>query len=154
MASYIVNPEVAKLFDGRTFTWVGSNPLAWYMQEKLGLPRSSQVIEQGTISACLPSLADLWGCKKVCLVGQDLAVRPDGQTHTKDSFYTDTHYPEVDFSRCKKMDGNTCSEVFVEEKLYVYLDTFRQLTQHFKNISFINTSVHGVKIEGAPYKGY
>jgi hypothetical protein len=96
-------------------------------------------------------LAAVLGCDRVCLVGQDMAVREDGRSHVSDSFYTDLAANQVDVASCRRLPGNTAESVPVEEKLYVYLKTFEQLVAQRPRLSFLNTSKYGARIAGVPY---
>lgn len=154
VAPYHVNEKVIKAFEGRTFTWSNANILVNYIRKNLGLRASTPVAELGTVSSAIASLATLWGCSKVYLVGQDFSVNPNGQTHSKYSFYTDTRYPDIDFKKCRKLSGNQLHEVLVEEKLFIYLKLFIQLIADSPHIEYINTSPLGAKIEGASYEDF
>lgn len=150
----IVYPEVVRLFEGRTFIWSGANELFTEWRRRLGMPPGVRIVEQGTVSACGVDLAIIMGCDRVCLVGQDLAVKDDGQSHASDSFYTDMQANHVDLSSCRKLPGNTRPAVWVEEKLYVYLKTFEQLALHRRQARFCNTARLGARIEGMPYMDF
>jgi len=156
VSSTFVHSGVVKLFAGRNFTWAGANSLIRLLRKRVGLPEGSSIIEQGTISACVPDFARVWGTNKICLVGQDMAVTSTGQSHTADSFYADEGRLRVHLDKCRMLPGNTFTQVPVEEKLYVYLKTFEQLIHapDYQNLEFINTARTGVKIQGAPYKTY
>lgn len=150
----IVNPEVVRLFAGRTFTWSGSNELVQILRRRAGLPPGTSIVEQGTVSACAVDLAVLFGCDRICLVGQDLAIRPDGRSHAQDSFYSDLGWNRADLMECRRLPGNTLPEVLVESKLYVYLKTFEQLVVHRPGLKWCNTSRLGARIAGVPYLGF
>jgi hypothetical protein len=147
----IVDPAVVRLFDGRMFTWSGSNQLVTELRRRAGLPPGTTLIERGTVSACAVDLAVVLGCDRVCLVGQDLAIRTDGRTHAQDSFYTDINANGVPLAGCRLLPGNTFAEVPVEEKLFVYLKTFEQLVQQRTELKFLNTARLGARIAGVPY---
>lgn len=147
----IVHPDVVGLFQGRTFVWSGSNELFLELRRRLGLPAGIRIVEQGTVSACGVDLALILGCDRVCLVGQDLAVREDGRSHAQDSFYTDFGTNRTDTEECRRLPGNTLPEVLVESKLYIYLKTFEQLAAHRPQLKFCNTSRLGARIAGMPY---
>lgn len=150
----IVDPAVVRLFPGRVFTWSGGNALWSGIRQRCGLPAGTTLIEQGTVSACAVDLAVLLGCDRVCLVGQDLAVRGDGRSHASDSFYTDLQANHADVNRCRLLPGNTLPQVPVEEKLYVYLKTFTQLVTQRPQLRFLNTARLGARIEGVPYADF
>jgi hypothetical protein len=139
------------MFSGRAFIWSGANQLFVELRRRLGLPPGIQIVEQGTVSACGVDLAIIMGCERICLVGQDLAVRDNGQSHASDSFYTDMKANRIDTSGCRRLPGNTRAEVLVEEKLFVYLKTFEQLALHRQQARFCNTARLGARIEGMPY---
>lgn len=147
----IVHPDVVRMFSGRSFVWSGANQLFVELRRRLGLPPGIQIVEQGTVSACGVDLAIIMGCDRICLVGQDLAVRDNGQSHASDSFYTDMQANRIDTSGCRRLPGNTRPEVLVEEKLFVYLKTFEQLALHRQQARFCNTARLGARIEGMPY---
>ncbi|MEM9159482.1 MAG: 6-hydroxymethylpterin diphosphokinase MptE-like protein, partial [Verrucomicrobiota bacterium] len=153
VAPFIVYPKVSELFEGRTVTWSENNVLATSFREALGLGVGSRVVEQGTVSACGFDLAKVLGCRRILMVGQDLAAREDGQTHATDSFYTGEGLNFTDVEACRWMPGNTIEKVPVESKLYVYLKTFEQLAGSYgEDLELVNTSRLGARIEGIPYE--
>ena len=147
----IVNPEVVAMFEDRCLTWSGSNEIFTEMRRRCGLPVGTTLVEHGTVSACAVDLAALLGCDRVCLVGQDLAVRTDGRTHAVDTFYSDLKLNAVDPGKCRMLSGNTLDRVPVEEKLYVYLKAFEQLVARMPHMRFCNTARLGARIEGVDY---
>ena len=147
----IVHPEVVRLFRGRTFIWSGANELFLELRRRLGMTDGIRNVEQGTVSASAIDLGIIMGCDRICLVGQDLAIRPDGRSHAADSFYTDLNANRAEVDECRRLPGNTLPEVLVEAKLYVYLKTFEQLAAHRPQARFCNTSRLGARIEGIPY---
>ncbi len=147
----IVHPDVVRLFRGRTFVWTGANELFLELRRRLGMPPGIRIVEQGTVSACAVDLGIIMGCERICLVGQDLAIRPDGRSHAADSFYTDMNANRVDPQDCRRLPGNTLPEVLVESKLHIYLKTFEQLAVHRPHMKFCNTARLGARIEGIPY---
>lgn len=147
----IVHPDVPRMFAGRTFIWSGANELFLELRRRLKMPPGIRIVEQGTVSACAIDLGIIMGCDRICLVGQDLAVRPDGRSHASDSFYSDMNANRADTEACRRLPGNTLPEVLVEGKLYVYLKTFEQLAAHRPQARFCNTSRLGARIEGIPY---
>lgn len=150
----IVEPSVPRMFGSRCLTWSGSNLLFSEVRRRCGLAPGTQLIEQGTVSACAVDLAVVVGCEKVCFVGQDLAVRSDGRSHVSDSFYADIQSNQVDVTQCRMLPGNVLPEVPVEEKLYVYLKTFEQLIAARPGLQFLNTSRLGARLVGAPYADF
>ncbi|MGH8018566.1 MAG: motility associated factor glycosyltransferase family protein [Opitutaceae bacterium] len=147
----IVNPAVPALFEGRCLGWSGANELFCEVRRRCGLAPGTAFVEQGTVSACAVDLAVLLGCDRVCLVGQDLAVRTDGRSHAADSFYSDLNVNRVDPAACRMLPGNTLERVPVEEKLYVYLKAFEQLAARRPGLRFCNTARLGARIEGVDY---
>lgn len=150
----IVDPRVARMFGSSIFSWSGSNQLVTELRKRCGLPPGTTLVEQGTVSACAVDLAAVIGCDRVCLVGQDLAIREDGRTHVADSFYTDLSVNHANVAQCRRLPGNRGNDVPVEEKLYVYLKTFEQLVARRQAISFLNTAMYGARIEGVPYADF
>ncbi len=149
---FIVHPPVVETFFPRILTWSGENLLASYLRLKLGLPLGTNVIEKGTVSACAFDLARIFGCSEIVLVGQDLAISSSGQSHAKDSFYSDLNGNRANVDACRHYPGNTLESVLVEEKLMVYLKTFEELARLNKNrLSIWNTSRLGARIKGIPY---
>ncbi len=147
----IVNPEVPGLFGERRLSWSGANELFSEVRRRCGRAPGTAFIEQGTVSACAVDFAALLGCDRVCLVGQDLAVRMDGRSHAADSFYSDLNANRVDPGTCRMLPGNTLERVPVEEKLYVYLKAFEQLVARRPALRFCNTARLGARIEGVDY---
>ena len=109
------------------------------------------ILEQGTVSGCILDIARVFGCPKVLLVGQDMAMKADGQYYTNDSFYADQgmHYTEV--LRAQNLPGNTLETVPVESRLFVYLRTFEQFVEKYSDIEYANLARLGAKVKGVPY---
>lgn len=154
MAPYLVNPKVVEAFRGRTFTWSTNNFLVSMVHKKLKMGEATQVLEKGTVSATIFSLASLWGCRRICFVGLDLAITKTGKSHTEHSFYADNKYRDVEKSHSYRVPGNVLDEVLAEQKLFVYLKTINQLVKDFSDIEYVNTAPLGAKIEGVPYKAF
>lgn len=154
MCPYFVHPKVVAKFPGTTFTWAVNQTLVNALRKRLGLPPPTPIVELGTISSCVVDLARLWGCKKVCLVGQDFAITADGKSHTDDSFYADDDQNTLDTEECRLLPGNTLKEVHVDSQLFVYLKTFEQLAEDYQDLEFINTARLGAAVKGIPYYSY
>ena len=147
-------PEIVKRFSGRILSWSTLNPIADFIKKRIGRTPGTHILEQGTVSGCVLDLSKLFGCKKVLFVGQDMAVRDDGQYYTSDSFYADSgdHYAET--QKGHRLPGNTKDSVLVESRLFVYLKTFEQFVKNNPNTEYRNLARDGVKIEGVPYLNY
>ncbi|HCR37534.1 MAG TPA: hypothetical protein DIU37_05230 [Opitutae bacterium] len=154
VAPYTVNPEVPKVFPGRIFTWTGQSALAKTLRVRLGLGEGMHILEQGTVSASILDLARLWGCSRVCLVGQDMALGPFGKTHASNSFYADEGRLYEPVSQGMTVPGNEGTPVLTDAQLFVYLKTFEHCVQDFSGIDFINTARTGAAIRGVPYHTY
>ncbi len=148
---FYVDPQVVQLFKGRLLTWTGNNPLIRLVQRRLGMEQGSSILEQGTVSASAFEVGHLWGCRRFCLVGQDMAFTLDGQTHTLDSFYADERRVTKELTGCRMVPGNTIAEVPVDENLLIYLRTFEQIIRDHPEVEVINTSTGGAKVQGVPY---
>ena len=154
LTSFFVHPDVVQHFSGQIMTWEVIQPFSQYVYKALHRSMGPQLQGEGTVANLVGSLADFFGCKKVCLVGQDLACVASGQTHTSDSIYNDRGTLFMDVNDCRECPGNTQEKVFVESKLYLYLQIFNKMADKFKNIEFINTSHLGAKIKDIPYVDY
>lgn len=154
LAPFFVHPEVVRGFFRRTYTWGRQNPIISWLWKTLGREAPSDVLEKGTVSACILDLARQWGCTKVCLVGQDMALTASGQSHSMDSIYSVGGIPRGDLSKCRWLPGNTDEKVPVEHKYLVFLKTFQTFARENPQMSFLNTAEHGVKVEGMPYGTY
>lgn len=155
MAPSYVHPEVVKKFTNRTFTWCTNNELLAYINKQLSKPLGTPILEQGTVSACIVDLAQLWGCTKICLVGQDMALTHSGESHTKDSFYADkNHALYLKLQDCQYLPGNTLKTVPVHARFLDFLKTFNEFPAKYPTIDFINVSTIGAKIKDVPYKTY
>lgn len=154
LCNYYVYPEVISKFKSRVFTWNSGNETCNVIRRKLDLKESTYIPELGTVSACIIDIAKLWGSKKICLVGQDMALTLSGQTHTTDSFYEDDKINTADTQGCRWLPGNTIEKVPVDRQLFAYLQAFNQLVSSYPEINFINTARHGSKIDNVPYKNY
>ena len=144
-------PEIVKRFSGRILSWSTLNPIARIYEEKNWKAPGTPILEQGTVSGCVLDLSRLLGCQKVLFIGQDMAVKDDGQYYTADSFYADSgnHYSET--TKGHKLPGNTKDRVHVESRLFVYLKTFEQFIEKNPGIDYRNLAKDGVKIKGVPY---
>ena len=148
---YYVYPGVVGRFGDRILTWTGNNPLLRLGQERLGHEQGTSLLEQGTVSASVIDLGRLWGCRRICLVGQDMALGADGQTHTIDSFYSDENRIVANLEECRMLPGNTLETVPVDENLIIYLRTFEQLLEENPDLEVINTARQGAKIKRVAY---
>ncbi|MBK1875757.1 motility associated factor glycosyltransferase family protein [Pelagicoccus mobilis] len=160
LCPFMVYPDVVKRFEGRISAWSHNNRVATYFRKVIGKERLAHVAEQGTISACAFDFAIMFGCSSLFFVGQDLAARADGLMHASDSFYADDGPDKAVLGRCRWLPGNTIEKVPVEEKLFVYLKTFEQLSRIYskelkiKNrdqLKVFNLSRLGARIEHMPY---
>ena len=154
LTSFFVHPDVVQHFSGQIMTWEVVQPFSQYVYKMLHHSMGPQLQGEGTVANLVGSLADFLGCKKVCLVGQDLACGASGQTHTSDSIYNDRGTLFMDVNDCRECPGNTQEKVFVESKLYLYLQIFNKMAGKYKHIEFINTSIFGAKIKDIPYVDY
>ena len=144
-------PEIVKRFSGRILSWSTLNPIAEFTKKRIGKAPGTPILEQGTVSGCVLDLSRLLGCQKVLFIGQDMAVKDDGQYYTSDSFYADSgeHYSET--TKGHTLPGNTKDRVHVESRLFVYLKTFEQFVEKNPDIDYRNLAKDGVKIKGVPY---
>ncbi len=164
LCPFMVYPAVVERFDGRIASWAYNNKVATYFRRVIGRDRISHVVEQGTISACAFDIAVTLGCSSLYFVGQDLAARVDGSMHASDSFYTDEGAADkVALDKCRWLPGNTIEKVPVEEKLFVYLKTFEQLSRIYgkelkiknrERLRIYNLSRLGARIEHMPYADF
>lgn len=157
---FMLYPGVVPRFGERVSAWAFGNETATYARRAGGKERFAFVSEQGTVSACAFDLAVILGCPAVFFAGQDLAARTDGKLHLSDSFYSDLGGDTANLSKCRWLPGNTIEKVPVEEKLFIYLKTFEELTRAYttelkaqtgKGLSVYNLSRLGAKVKGMPY---
>ncbi len=160
LCPFMVYPAVVKRFEGRVSAWAHNNSVATYFRKVVGKENGAHVTEQGTISACAFDFAITFGCSSLFFVGQDLAARTDGRMHADDTFYTDLGADKANLDKCRWVPGNTIEKVPVEEKLFVYLKTFEQLSKIFsveleikgrEKLRLYNLSRLGARIENMPY---
>lgn len=157
---FLVHPGVVPRFGDRVITWSLNNAVATHFRKVIGRERCAHVTEQGTVSACAFDLAVIFGSSALFFVGQDLAARVDGRMHASDSFYEDSGTDQTAMDKCRWMPGNTIEKVPVEEKLFVYLKTFAELSKLYskelklrdgKGLPIYNLSRLGARIDGMPY---
>ena len=148
---FFVSPPVVEKFAPKIFTWALNQPMIEIFKSRAQLNPPTPIAEMGTVSSCVVDLARLWGCTKVCLVGQDFALGEDGKSHTSDSFYSDAGQNYSSTQNCRKLPGNTLAQVHVDDKLFVYLKAFEQLVEDYTMLSFINTAPLGAAVKGIPY---
>lgn len=147
-------PEIVKRFSGRILSWCTFNPIVDVLNQRTGGKPRTPIMEQGTVSGCVLDLSALFGCKKVLLVGQDMAVRNDGRYYTDDSFYSDSGSHYADTAQGHQLPGNTQQKVLVEGRLFVYLKTFEQFIAKNPQVEYRNLARTGVRVKGAPYATY
>lgn len=154
VAPFMVHPKVAEAFAGRTLTWSANSEIITYWRQKCGLGQGTEIAEMGTVSGCVLDLARLWGCSKVCFVGQDLAFSASGQTHSAGTFYArrGTHFTNL--KDCLWLPGNHGADVPLDRKLHIFLQCVQRLIAESPQIEFTNTAANGVRIEGAPYRNH
>ena len=150
-APFSAYPAVVERFAGRVLTWTTNNPIVDMIRHRSSREPGTPILEQGTVSGCILDIARVFGCPKVLLVGQDMAMKADGQYYTNDSFYADQgmHYTEV--LRAQNLPGNTLETVPVESRLFVYLRTFEQFVEKYSDIEYANLARLGAKVKGIPY---
>ena len=144
-------PEIVKRFSGRIMTWRTFNPIVDILKDRTGRKPGTNILEKGTVSACVLDISRLLGSRKVLLVGQDMAIRDDGRYYSDDTSYSDSgaHYASTE--KGHRLPGNTQEKVIVEGRLFVYLKTFEQFISENQNVEYRNLARTGVKINGAPY---
>jgi len=156
VAPFIASPGISELFTGRSLCWSGDNNLIINtLRSRLGLKKGTTLEEKGTISISIADFAYIIGSRQLILVGQDMALKSDGQNHTADSIYTDLNiignnpgYPQPDV---KMLPGNALEEVPVTEVLEIYLRIFEQWVEAHPDAQIVNTSAIGSKIKGVDY---
>lgn len=160
LCPFMVYPGVVERFGVNVSAWSFGNLAASHFRELSGVKRQSFFSEQGTVSACAFDLAVILGSPAVFFVGQDLCARADGKLHATDSFYSDQGRDKVSLEDCRWLPGNTLEKVPVEQKLFVYLKTFVELTRAYgkelklkngRGLSLYNLSRLGAKIDGMAY---
>lgn len=151
--TYSVYPKVPLLFKDRVFPLASHNFLITLLRKLLNLQEEPGIVGDGTVSSTVVNLAAFFGCSEVYLVGQDMAVRKDGQFHNTDSFYHDKQQNRVSLSVCKWVEGNNGGKVPVEDKLFAYLKIFENQVSAYHTIRFFNLAREGAKIHGASYLG-
>ena len=121
------------------------------LKDSMGEKPGTQVMEKGTVSACVLDISRVLGSKKVLFIGQDMCVRADGKYYTDDSSYSDSGDHFTNRMDGHRLPGNTVDEVIVEGRLFVYLKTFEQFIAENKNVEYRNLAATGVKVSGADY---
>ncbi len=156
VAPFIVQPQVASLFQDHAFSWGGeNNALLQLLRQRLGLTKGTTLLEKGTISVSVADLVAYMGVKKFFLVGQDMAIRPDGTTHTLNSFYNGYKVEGELFDKnVRFVAGNTSEKVPTLGNLFVYLKTFEQWVEAHPQVELSNTARLGAKISKVPYLTY
>lgn len=151
---FIVYPKVVERFKGRVATWSKNNVLASYLRSRIGLGLGSNVLEFGTVSACVFDIVVLFGCDRLLFLGQDLAFKDDGQMHAADSFYADLNQNQFAEKTFRTVPGNTLETVKVDEKLGIYLNVFESIARSRSDgpVEFLNSSRLGAKVPGIEYR--
>ena len=94
------------------------------------------------------------GANPVVLVGQDLAYGPDGDTHSKQSFYADPSQKEI-VEKIKAepavyLQSNDGALIRSNQTWYQFKLVFEQMIKHMA-ANVINTTEKGARIEGTTY---
>jgi hypothetical protein len=144
-------PPIIEKFAGRVLTWSTNNPIMEIIRHRASRRPGTPIMEQGTVSGCILDIARVLGCSKVLFVGQDMAMKSDGQYYTSDSFYADQGTDYADLTRTQNLPGNTLETVPVEARLFVYLRTFEQFVANNSSIEYANLARLGAKVKGVPY---
>jgi len=150
-APFSAYPPIVEKFAGRVLTWSTNNPIIEIIRRRASRPAGTPILEQGTVSGCVLDLARVLGCSKILLVGQDMAMKADGQYYTSDTFYTDQGTDYSDTIRAQNLPGNTLESVPVESRLFVYLRTFEQFVERHSDLEYANLARLGAKVKGVPY---
>ena len=153
-APYSAFPEIIRRFAGRVITWNTLNPLVAALKQRTGINPGTQILEKGTVSSCVLDISRVLGCRKVLLIGQDMAIRQDGKYYVEDSAYGDSgsHYASID--RVQNLPGNTLEKVPVEGRLFVYLKTFEEFIAQNPQVQYRNLAEFGALVKGAPYQTF
>lgn len=163
VAPFIANDGAIEAFAGRAFSWSGeNNSVVQLVRKRLGLRAGTVILEKGTVSVSVADLAFVLGSRRLILVGQDMAIKSDGQTHVADSIYEGFKLSESALKTQKEspsgatktVEGNTQPLVPTLNNLFTYLKIFEQWVELHPLIEVINTSRLGAKIKGAPYQDY
>ena len=156
LTSHMVYPEVVAYFSGQIMTWnfAQTEALVASISRKLQCEEGPYLEANGTVANLVGPLADFLGCKKVCLVGQDLAHTESGQTHASGSFYQDRGALFSSQKNYRRCPGNTLKSVLVDPVFFLYLQIFNRMAEKYPNIQFINTSPLGAAIKDIPYLTY
>jgi hypothetical protein len=149
--SFLVYPRVPELFPGRVVPLSSYNPFVTLVKQVLRLPEDPGLIGDGTVSSTVVNLAVYLGCTDLYLVGQDMALLPDGQSHTTRSFYGEEGINRVSLEHCQWLPGNEGGPVPVEPRLGAYLKVFENLVSHHAGLRVRNLSRCGVRIHGAAF---
>jgi len=153
-APYSAFPEIIRRFAGRVITWNTLNPIVAALKQRTGINPGTQILEKGTVSSCVLDISRVLGCRKVLLIGQDMAIRQDGKYYVEDSAYGDSgsHYASID--RVQNLPGNTLEKVPVEGRLFVYLKTFEEFIAQNPQVQYRNLAEFGALVKGAPYQTF
>jgi hypothetical protein len=154
VCSYFVHPEIVRRFGSRILPIGNHQPIIRLLKSEQNLPDDPALLGDGTVTATALQFAVFLGCNPIILVGQDFAVRMDGQTHTIDSFYQDLNDNKTSLSGCHWLPGNVMEKVPVQPKLLEYLRIFEALLPRLPSHDWINTSRIGAQIQGVPYMSY
>lgn len=156
LTSHMVYPEVVNYFSGQIMTWnfAQTEALVAPIFRKLQREEGPYLEANGTVANLVGPLAHFFGCKKVCLVGQDLAHTESGQTHASGSFYQDRGALFSSQKNYRQCPGNTLETVLVDPVFFLYLQIFNGMAEKYSGIQFINTSPLGAAIKDIPYLTY
>ncbi len=153
-APYSAYPEIIRLFAGRIITWNTLNPIVAALKRRIGDKPGTQILEKGTVSSCVLDISLVLGCRKVLLIGQDMAIDQNGKYYVEDSAYGDSgsHYASTE--RVQNLPGNTLEKVPVEGRLFVYLKTFEEFIAQNPQVQYRNLAEFGALVKGAPYQTF
>lgn len=163
VAPFIVNPQVVERFQGKAFAWSGENNyFISLLRQRVGLGPGTTIAELGTVSISVADLAFYMGSRQLILVGQDMAISADGQTHTSDSIYEGTKLTAEQLKSQKDsaagmtrwVTGNTQDRVPALNNLFIYLKAFEQWVAAHPKMEVWNTARLGAKVAGVDYITY
>lgn len=98
----------------------------------------------GSVATTALDIAIKLGCNPIIFVGQDLAYT-NGETHVRGTYF----YRKVkDNKGLRPVEGVNGNIVYTSKNLYIYLKWIEQRIKQEKEISFIDATEGGAKIEG------
>lgn len=148
VTGWLNNKEIGRQYRGRKIFFNNSN-IPGILDNQLFGEEIDNLPGGGSVATFQVSFAEYLGCKKIILIGQDLA-------YTENKFHSDLASDNkneiLDKDGLIKVEGNSEPYVYTSQVLEVYKDWFEHYAKGNKHIELINCTEGGAYIDGVIHK--